>query len=117
MKFKRNLKGKNQNNASQQAPLRLAYTGSSSWLPSVHLLAILKALPSLTPLIHFIKNQVGNYSTDCISAMVPLVVATSGVVMDTLFCPDDHFSTPLTLRHQLPSLSIVDEFKINDVMH
>ena len=109
MKFKRNLKGKNQNNASQLAPLRLAWTGSSSWLPCVHLLAILKALPSLTLLIHFNKNQVGNYSTDCISAMVPLVVATSGVVMDTLFCPVDHFSTPLTLRHQLPSSSTIDE--------
>ena len=41
--------------------------------------------------------------------MVPLVVATSGVAMDTLFCPDDHFSTPLTLRHQFPSSSTIDE--------
>ena len=34
---------------------------------------------------------------------------TCKVITDTLFCPDDHFPAPPTLKHHLPS-SFVDEF-------
>ena len=55
--------------------------------------------------------QVDKHSTDCISVMMPLVVTSCWVGMDMSFC-QDHFPAPPTLRHQLPSLSIVDEFNI-----
>lgn len=41
-----------------------------------------------------------------------LVVATHRAAMDTSFIPDNHFPKPSTLRHQLPSSFIVDEFKV-----
>ena len=40
---------------------------------------------------------------------VPLVEAASRVAMDTSFHLNDYFSDPPTLRHKLPSSSIVDE--------
>ena len=58
---------------------------------AVTLLAILKAFPSNSG-----KYRVGKYSTDCVSAMLPLVVVTHRVAMDTSFRHDANFSTPPT---------------------
>ena len=59
-------------------------------------IAALKAFPSLTPSSG--KCWVGKYSTNCISVMVPLVVASWSVATDISFHPDDHFPPPLTLN-------------------
>ena len=39
------------------------------------------------------------------------MVTVHRVAMDTSLCLDDHFPTPPTLRDQLPTLSVGDEFK------
>ena len=70
-------------------------------------LAALKAFPSLTPSSGMYR--VGKYSTDCMRATVPLVVATWSVAMDISSHPDDQFPPPPTLRHQLLSISFVEE--------
>jgi len=43
-------------------------------------------------------------------------MGTSMAAMDTTFHPEDHFTTPPTLRHQLPSSPVVDEFN-NGYIH
>lgn len=52
------------------------------------LLAIMKGFPFFT--LNSGKYQVGKNSTDCISEIVPLKVATHRVTMDTTLCSDYH---------------------------
>lgn len=50
------------------------------------------------------------YSTDCIIVTVSLLMTASRVALDNSFHPDDHFPAPPTLRQELPSSSILNEF-------
>ena len=60
------------------------------------------AFPSIFP--QFYKYRVGKYSTDCISAMLPLVVVTRRVAMDTSFRHDASFPNSTNLIAPAPNL-------------